>query len=385
MQVVHGARLGTNLIELVGLDLDDLALHLADQHGLDPAMEVDFDQAESRLRESLPPELAARWLCVPLCLMDVDGSQRVMVAARDPLPDQAIDEIQTALGIAVTPAIASELRIFYYLESFYGFERPNRFKRIRREESIELPIFFDDDEADDLGDEEDDLELEPASGATESSGTHRARERRHFVRPLSEVDENGEPSREVLARIRIRRASGQFVGVRDPGADLSDVADAIKAVKRATGRDKVGDIVIEALRHGFDRQFEVAMILVVREHLAVGWKGFVRGGTDGLVELVAIPLAEATTTVAAAYQASTEYVGPPAEGSAVEGRLWTALEVLAPAQIAVIPIELFGDTVCLLYVHSRGSAMAPAHLDDLRQLGEAVTSSFERLTRAAQR
>jgi len=373
LQVVHGARLGTNLVEHFSLGLDELSIHLAAQHGLSPALAAHFENAPEPIYRSCPPELAARWLCVPLGYVD-GGAGGVMVAARDPLPSEAVAELELALGLQIAPAIAAELRIFYYLEHYFGFERPNRFKRIRRDDSIELPIFVDDDE---LPEEQDDRDGDPSPGAGPQQ------ERRRFVTTLSEIDEQGEPSREVLARIPIRRSDPGFLGERAPTMDFSDVADAARAIKRATGRDAVGDIVVEAMRYGFGGHLSVGMILVLRGGLAVGWKGFVRDGLDRLVELVAIPLLE-PSSVAAVCELGTDYCGPPMQHSPIEHALWTVLEVEAPRQIAVVPITLFEQTVCLLYAHSQSELVGPQG-NDLRTLAQAVKSSFERLTRAAQR
>lgn len=373
LQVVHGARLGTNLVEHFDLALDDLTMLLSVQHNLPPALAADFERAPEPIYRSVPAELAARWLCVPLGYVD-GGAGGVMVAARDPLPAEAIGELELALGLRVVPAIAAELRIFYYLEHYYGFERPNRFKRIRRDYSIELPIFVEDEEP---PEEQAGGEQEPSPAA----GPHK--ERRRFVTTLSEIDEQGEPSREVLARIPIRRSDPNFVGERAPTMDFTDVADAARAVKRATGRDAVGDIVVEAMRYGFGGHLDAGMILVLREGLAVGWKGFVRDGIDRLVELVAMPLSE-PSSVSAVCELGTDYVGPPMQHSPIEHTLWTVLEVAAPRQIAVVPITLFEQTVCLLYAQSQSELVGPQG-DDLRTLAQAVKSAFERLTRAAQR
>jgi hypothetical protein len=368
LQIVHGARLGTNLVEHCELDLDALTRHLAHQHGLPAALASDFESADEQVQRSLPPELAARWLCVPVRLIG-GAAARVLVAACDPLPEQAIDELSIALGLPIEPAIAAELRIFYHLEHVYGFERPNRFKRVRRDQSIELPIFFEEDD-----------ELE----ATEPRINVPGRERRRFITGIDEADEQGEPSREVLARIPIRRASNVLLAEEDPHRDLGNIDDAVRAIKRATGRDKVGDLVVEALRRGFGEELEVGMVLVLREGMAVGWKGFVRGGLDGLVELVAIPLGM-PSAIAKAVHLGSDYAGPPMDDAPIETRLWKVLEVLRPAQLAAVPVPLFGELVCVLYGHVRRDGAISDAASGMRQLADAVSSAFERLTRAAQR
>lgn len=372
-QALQGARLGTNLVENFELSLDDLAVLLAGQHGLHAAVQQDFDESEPAIQESLPPELAARWLCIPLNVISDGRGSRILVAARDPLPPEAIDALSLALGVGIEVAIAPELRIFYHLEADYGFARPNRFKRVRKDESIDLPVFFEDEDAG-----EDTLDREP-------TGQH-PRERRRFVSTLSDVDETSEPSREVLARIPIRRASASsFLAAREPTTDLADIGDAVRAIKRATGRDAIGDLVTDSLRQGFDGAFEAGMVLVIREGLAVGWKGFVRGGLDDLIELVAIPLHD-PSSVGAVFELGTDYVGPPMQNSHIERRLWAALEVLEPAEIALVPVRLYDAIVCMVFALCKApGGLGPNKADELRTLAAAMASAFERLTRAQER
>jgi hypothetical protein len=372
-QAVQGARLGTNLVENFEISLDDLAVLLAGQHGLHAAVQADFDDAEPAIQDSLPPELAARWLCIALNLITDARGSRVLVAARDPLPPEAMAELEIALGLAIEVAIAPELRIYYRLEVDYGFVRPNRFKRVRHDESLELPVFF---EGEDEDPGEDPSDRDPTS--------QHPRERRRFVSTLSDLDSTSEPSREVLARIPIKRASANFVAARDPTTDLADVDDAVRAIKRATGRDAIGDLVVDALRQGFDGAFDAAMVLVIREGLAVGWKGFVRGGLDDLVELVAIPLHE-PSSVSAVYELGTDYAGPPMQNSHIERRLWAALELLEPAEIVAVPVPLFETIVCLVVGVSKVRERGAAQVEDLRSLANAMASAFERLSRAQER
>ncbi|HUH04456.1 MAG TPA: hypothetical protein VML75_20815 [Kofleriaceae bacterium] len=372
-QALQGARLGTNLIESFGISLDALAVLLAEQHGLRAAVQQDFDEAEPAIQDGLSPELAARWMCIALNVVTDGQGSRILVAARDPLPPQAVDAVSVALGVGIEVAIAPELRIFYHLEADYGFVRPNRFKRIRKDDSIELPIFVEDD--DDLG--EDTLDREP-------TGQH-PRERRRFVSTLSDLDEDAEPSREILARIPIRRGSANFIAERDLTVDPGDVDDAVRSIKRATGRDAIGDLITDVLRQGFDGALDAGMVLVIREGLAVGWKGFVRGGLDDLIELVAIPLNE-PSSVGAVYELGTTYVGPPMQNSPIERRLWAVLEVLEPAEIGLVPVSLHGTIVCLVFALSKApGGIGAGKAEDLRALGAAMAAAFERLTRAQER
>ncbi|HTM21703.1 MAG TPA: hypothetical protein VL172_14375 [Kofleriaceae bacterium] len=358
-QVVHGGRLGTNLIEHFRLDLDEIAVVLAEQRGLPAALQEHFDAADHAVQQALSAELAARWHVVPLGVVG-SAHQRIAVAARDPLPAEAIDELTIALGLELVPAIACELRIFYQLESVYGIARPNRFKRVRHSASIDIPIVFEDAPAD---------EQPPAAPA--------GRERRRFVTTLSDVDE---PSDGVLGRIRLRRSGPN----QTRGIDPADLDAVMRAVRRANGRDAVGDLVVAAMREGFERAIEVGMILVVRDQTAVGWKGFVRGGGDDAVELVAVPLLPGVAcTITDVHARGGPWVGPPRHPEGLDGRLFAALGTAPPAELSVLPVSIFDKIACLLYAH--GAGLDPAAADSLTALAEALSAAFERLIRAAQR
>jgi hypothetical protein len=362
-QVVHGGRLGTNLVERHHVDLDELAMALGEQHGLPAALAEHFAAADPNVQQALGAELAARWCVVPLGVVgDADGQQRIAVAARDPLSAEAIDELTLALGTEILPAIACELRIFYQLEAVYGLARPNRFKRVRQSASIDLPIVFEDPEP-------------PAEPTAEGQPT--GRERRRFVTTLSDVDDE----QQVLGRIRLRRSGPNSAR---GGIDPSDLDAVMRAVRRATGRDAVGDLVVAAMREGFDRAIEVGMILVVRDLTAVGWKGFVRGGGDDAVELVAVPLVPGVPcTITDVYERGAPWVGPPRHPDGLDARLCLALGTGAPAEMQVLPVSIFDRTACLLYAH--GPGLSPAGNDSLTALAGALSAAFERLIRAAQR
>ena len=356
-QVVHGGRLGTNLIERFHLDLDEVALALGEQHWLPPALQEHFDAADPAVQHMISPELAARWQVIPLGWIETD--QRIAVAARDKLSAEAIEEVAQALGAELAPAVACELRIFYQLESVYGLSRPNRFKRVRQSSSASVPIVVEDPPS------------APVSGAP-------GRERRRFVSTLSDLEE---PAAQVLGRIRLRRSGPH--DARDP-VDPADLDEVLRAIRRANGRDLAGDLVVAHMREGFARALEAGMILVVREEVAVGWKGFVRGGGDDAVELVAVPLVPCTAcTIADVHDRGAAWFGAPRHPEGLDGRLFLALGTAPPAALAVLPVTIFDRVACLVY--AQGAAMSEEVVERLGTLAAALSAAFERLIRAAQR
>ena len=365
-QVIHGGRIGTNLIELLGLDLDRVAEALGRQHRMPAARQKHFERCSADLQRRLPAELAVRWKAVPIGVISGSDVRRVAVAVIDPLPAEAVAELGDVLGAEVMIAVAPELRVLYYLENLYGLARPNRFKRPPTPPS--MPAFR-------------------AETAEEVPEEEQGRERRRFIRVVTDHDVGIAAAEPVpLAKINIRRAKpGLLVGERDPSRDLSTFEGAVRAIRSATGRDLVGDVVVTLLRDGFDECFDVGLVLVVRQSVAIGWKGFVRDREVELLDALAIPLG-APSLVAEVYQRGAPYLGEPMVGSQVEARLGELLGVAPAAHVIVVPVELLGDIVCLLYAHSAtAGAISTAVAENLAEVGKTMSAAFVRLVRAAQR
>jgi hypothetical protein len=278
--------------------------------------------------------LAAQWRAVPLGKLP-GGAERVAVAVMDPLPGRALAELGSALGAEVVQAIAPELRVRYQLERVYAVERPNRFKRM-------------------------------SGGQSQPGGA--GSERRGFIRTLRDFDSVEPPS--SLARISVRRievpASGKHSAVEAPGK-VSTVEGAARSIKRATGRVRVGEILVTALR----------------ANLLFGWRGFVRGHDPEVVEAVALPM-DVPSIFSEPCRTSTSYFGPPRSESEVDHRLWSVLGAGRPAEIGVHPVTIFSRLACVIYVQTPGEMPADVAAG-VAELGQALCASLERLVKAGRR
>lgn len=379
-QVIHGGRLGTNLIELYELDLDDLANALAVQHQLPPALQVHFNRCNPDVQKLLPPALAALLKAIPIGYVSGVGRAQVAVAVMDPLSPEQIDRLSNALGAQAVLCIACQLRIYYQLDHVYNIPRPNRFKRARRATQPPPEVLAELPEDERLG-----------------------RQRRQFVQTLSDIDEAGEDSadfeidlddedphersRRHLARIALRRVSrAPVVGERVHDPDPQSFDDAIKAIRRAHDRDKVAELTVDCLAHAFDGVFDAAVFFVVRDQLAIAWKGFVADGEPPPWEQVALPLGEPSLAAGPLASRQLNISAPVADGTLLDQRLWAVLGQGAPEAVVTLPIELFDEVACLVYAQSASAAA----VDDetaarLNRLQKRVTGAFKRLIEAAQR
>jgi hypothetical protein len=383
-QVMQGGRVGTNLVELGYLKLDDLAGALARQHNMPAAMRSHFENANPDIQRLVPPDMAALWSAVPLGVVAQNPIQ-VAVAVADPMPPTGIDQLSVAIGERVVACIAGELRVFYYLEQIYGIPRSNRFMRVRPTPTGGVRALPDPDPQ--RG--EDDLAEPPVESG---------RERRRFVKTLSDVavdiefdDDDPEVTEEkkALGRIALKRVGEdgrpQILGEKAVEVPPRDLKDTLKAIRRATGRDKVGDLVLDALDEGFHGYFNVGAILVIREPVAIGWKGFVRGRDPEIVESIALPLT-AQSCVLQPYLTGEPFIGPPpGGGTPLDQRLWSALGVHEPGTVAALPVSVDGHLVCMVYAQSMTPINDAAVIDEIHKLARSMKNAFGRLIRAAQR
>src|SRR5947207_12764554 len=104
-----GGRLGTVLVEMRLLDADTLTVYLGLELGIPIATRAAMERAKRAAVRLLTPELAERFLCVPLVLQD----RQLIAAIRDPHDLLALDELATATGCRVIPRVAPEVRLYY--------------------------------------------------------------------------------------------------------------------------------------------------------------------------------------------------------------------------------------------------------------------------------
>ncbi|HWN69280.1 MAG TPA: hypothetical protein VNM90_16685 [Haliangium sp.] len=442
-----GSRLGSVLVELGHLDADRLARCLGRWYGMPAALQEHFAQRDPSLQARLSPALAAQFGAVPLNWLD--GSRRwIAIAVMDPLPQQAIEQLAAALGHALVPVIAADHLVRQSLERIYGVAPTGRAAEDRMAPPLEhleddpecelelrlargsgsrkaapaqpadddqkadedtpeidqeIEIDFDEDLSEDAshGDNED-----ASNGASDDSDEITVRRRRLEQEPPEDRSDTGgiplayaenDSSRSTnpiatraLGRIPLRRRATS--SPIEPGTVSTFVAaqileDVLRAIRRATGRERIGDLTIGALRDHFEQVFDMAALLTPRDGFAVGWKGFIRQGRDESVESLALPL-RAGSMVADAHASRRPYVGaPPAGGSQIDQRMWRLLDVEPPSLVAVAPLLVDTEVGCIIYAHTHVAPEQAADVigDQFTALAGATAASLERLARDSER
>jgi serine/threonine-protein kinase len=125
-QVVHGARIGTNLVELGLVSIDNLAWALGQQHSVPVADGQAFKRITPETLRVVPVSIAARYTVLPLR----HEGRELHLAMLDPHRLEIIDEVGAILDMTVIhPYAVPELRLHHLLQVHYQVPRPKRFLR----------------------------------------------------------------------------------------------------------------------------------------------------------------------------------------------------------------------------------------------------------------
>lgn len=425
-QIVWGGRLGTNLIELGFIDLDELSRQLGKQHGLPAALARHFERADPELQQQLPAELADKHSLVPILRL---AEGQVVLAGMDPLAPAGYSEIAAALGVeptALVMSIAAEQRMRYQLERVYGIARGARYLRSRGgtippfpsfgdfldepDSEVEIPILLEGAEGGDLdipieqdvGDDDPTIAIprtdtdalaaaiEQAAAVAKQETEPQGRERRAYVKTIDEgavqrgqQERKREPSRprKQLGRIAIKKVSraGSPTGMGMAASEEREpesLADLAKAIRRSPDRDRVAELVIEGLvKHA--PHVEAAMLFVIRGATATGWKYFSRSGADQ--PELAVPMTQAGLVPQAA-EYGTAQRATASELSELDARLLRELEPAGSSELAVVPIAIHAKVMCVLAVACNDGEITP-----VETIATAAGTAFARLMRDAGR
>ena len=127
-QVIFGGRLGTNLVELGYLSLDDLSGHLSRRSGFPAASHEELEELPRETLSLLQRPVIAKLKVIPMRV----EAKTLHCAVCDPTDLRAMDELAFSSGMRLKPYLLPELRMFYLLEKHYGIKRDIRYIRLGR-------------------------------------------------------------------------------------------------------------------------------------------------------------------------------------------------------------------------------------------------------------
>jgi len=402
-QVVWGARIGTNLVELGHLEIDDLSRTLGRQLKLPAALASHFERADPAFQKKLPTDAAKHLQCIPLVL----ANQYAVVAIAKQLSAVELDVIATHLGVGVdklVPSVAAELRIHYQLEKVYGIPRDPRFVRTAGTRSEDSQVFQlappvdpvvekrfgrDDDEIsvvdgipqpvssvsghNMVGDDEDaPAPKSPLSDARLPPPPFDPldRERRSYLRTLADMlADRPDEQHSVVAHVEHLHANARGKLAMPKSLDA-----AAQAIFRGADREQVAQRVIDAIDQ-FIPGARAAIFLVVRGQAAVSWTSFCRDGTQ--IPPIAVPLDHPGVVPVVIKRKSVARIASGDLGT-LDFLLLAALGA-RHGELVAAPIMIGDQVICIvgLATGTRGV------LDGLEQITMATGAAFARLMRQA--
>lgn len=135
-QVIFGGRIGTNIVELGILTEDEFTKFLSRYLKLPVAEPSQLVSIGEDTISAISKEMAEKYKAIPF----KKDKNRLHMAMLDPKDMKAVDEFRFISGYDIIPYAASELRILYALEKYYGIKRDLRyisiFDRIEEEKQV---------------------------------------------------------------------------------------------------------------------------------------------------------------------------------------------------------------------------------------------------------
>jgi hypothetical protein len=379
-----GGRIGTVLVEMRLIDVDTLTVYLGIEMGIPIATRAALDRAKRTALRVLTPEQAARHHAIPLIIQD----HQLIAAMRDPLDLLALDELMHLTGYRVIPRVAPEVRLLWYLERYYGVPRPPRFLALGDSVVTPAPRGADVPEPPPPplpglpprvppppAPSRVSVHVTPLHDAGDELAVHLERSPDVATPPPLPRE-----ARTVDVEAMARAAVSPMPGMSQPAPislappDSLNLDAALLRMTLATSRSEIADALLGHARSLLD----AGVLLIVRDELAFGWKGFGPEVAPDRIETLLVPL-ESSSLFRAALDAGDVFAtSPPA--SALQLHLLKVMRAPMPARAVVAPVIINNRAVNLLYGQVHGErALSDAALDSLRTASQAAANAYVRL------
>ena len=358
-QVVHGGRIGTNLVEHGFLPETELARVLGRQSNLP------FSSGE------MVPDPAALAVAELQYYDDQDvmpmrvDATRLTVAVLGPNQIKAIDTLGFKAGKRVVAVVIPEFRMNQLLRKHCKAFRPMR------------PIDMNS--------------LRPSSRQARDEPRPRAVSELINEDDFAQIyaqavagEEHPPPAGPVVAE-EPPLLEGVVVAAPSPAPPPPEAApppltfaEAQAALQQVSDREDIARTVLQFARSKFRR----ALILSVQGDLLTGWQGQGKGVSTRAVRRIGVTLRE-DNTFKMVRDLRAHFIGPMKQSPGMQ----TFYELLgggAPRTAVVLPLLVRGKPVHLLYLDQGPQKVTPPDIGELLIVSQSVTRSYEALIRQRQ-
>lgn len=396
-QVVYGARLGTNLIELGYADQDQVARGLSRLHHVPAALARHLSRHDPEALALVPAAVAAEHLAFPVAFSRADG-RKLVVCMRDPTDAPAIAALSRAAGLPIVPSVAAELAVLFWLERSYGIARPRRYAYAEPGRTSPLPGDHSDP-AQAIGEDDDGIDIDVESDdEADLSGLLQLVDLDHseVERDHSQYSPHANVGLDMVARTEapdhytlrpatppVTTSAPAPLRVEAPARKSLPklrLDEAVSAIAGANTREQVLTAVLGYMR----TVLGAGLALIVKDALALGQRGFGHALDDRAIETLVVPLS-ADSFLRTAHDRAQPICAAPASGL-LQRRFFKLFGGMAPDQVVVVPVVLRNRVVCMFYGHAHdGGAIDAGTIAKLAQLAGATSEAFVRLITAAKK
>jgi hypothetical protein len=388
-QARDGGRFGTVLVEHGFIDLEALTVYLGLELGIPIATGAMLERAKRAAVRLLQPAHSFKHKCVPLVVQD----RQLIAAVEDPHDFATLEALTSITGYRVLPRVAPELRIYYYIERYYGVPRPARF------------VKFGDTPRGDEGPVDTGLPSPPLPGLPPvplnviTAPGPRPRLRSQKIAKMFDDSEALELEAEDLIdtldaddaapaeTAPIAKAAPQILHTPVPRVKPSTMPPAIptlsadvalRELAAAADRNRIVDVLLGFLAN----TFEASVVFTVRDNMAFGWKacGNVPGWMN--VEHVLVPL-DAPSVVQAAIASETHLVHGPLAPSTVNSYFYKVIGCPEPTTITAGAIMIGKRPVNVIYGH--GQQLSDIQVEVMLQVCASAAEAYARLIATTKR
>ena len=387
-QARDGGRIGTVLFEHGFIDLEALTVYLGLELGIPIATGAMLERAKRAAVRLLQPQVAFKHKCVPLVVQD----RQLIAAIEDPHDFAALEALNSITGYRVLPRVAPEVRIYYYIERYYGVARPARY------------VKFGDTARGDEGAVDTGLPAAPLPGlppvpsAPVTAPGPRPRLRSSKMKMFDESEALELDADDLIDTLDADDAA--------PAPVAAPVADAAAGQATTQGRQRTtipppltptpmsADVAMRELATASDRNrivdallgyaaeaFQASVVFTVRDNMAFGWKAI---GVPGYahVEHVLVPL-DAPSVLQLAMAAENHVFHGPLVASTVNSYVYKVLGTPEPEHVSAGVIMIGKRVVNILYGH--GKELTPIQIGVLGQVCKSAAEAYTRLIAAKKR
>jgi hypothetical protein len=374
--VVVGGRLGTNLVDLGYLGIEELDRYLAEHLGIDGPPAAWLAQPQPAALKSLPQLLAERHMILPLAVEE----KTLHLAMADPHHPTAMDEVSFATGLQIRPYALSDAHLAFLRERYLDIPREGRFAYLipdgakgRSRKQAEAPS------------------VEPAPSAEVEEVQEAARERvASGLRPLEEKEELTDVASFTRLHSDWETHPFEVTEVHAPPSSRGDPQpesapaaedralepEEVAAVEDQLARAPDSNVIIDCALRLARSYATTAALFVVRRDVIRGCGAIgpeVPRRTDGLF----VPL------VSDSILAVTVADGEPFRGAlprfGIDEQLFGAIGRCDVGDAAIFPVRIRDRVVNLLYVDNGPYPLAETSIAALGAVCDGIARAYARL------